>query len=179
MTRATTSPAPNAPALHRQLEATAHVVGLVRQGRSLPDALGEVPGSLRPGVQALASDTLRELGRAQSQLAALVHPGFLRETPSDALAQLPRYVKAMRLRAERAATYSPVLPVSPSSGRVLQVPVEVVDAEAGTIRFVDEDGSTVEQSALGGTAACIELTHIEPTHGGDRSTWTSPSTVAA
>jgi lysyl-tRNA synthetase class 1 len=54
------------------------------------------------------------------------------------------------LRAERAATYSPVLPVSPSSGRVLQVPVEVMDAEEGTIRFYDEDGRQVEQSALGG-----------------------------
>ncbi|WP_120717531.1 lysine--tRNA ligase [Tsuneonella amylolytica] len=54
------------------------------------------------------------------------------------------------LRAERAATYSPVLPISPKSGTVLQVPVEVVDAQGGTIRFTDEDGSTVEQSALGG-----------------------------
>jgi lysyl-tRNA synthetase class 1 len=33
---------------------------------------------------------------------------------------------------------------------VLQVPVEGVDAEAGTIRFTDEDGTRVEQSALGG-----------------------------
>jgi lysyl-tRNA synthetase, class I len=56
------------------------------------------------------------------------------------------------LREERRRTYSPVLPVSPSSGRVLQVPVEVVDAEAGTIRFTDEDGGQVEQSALGGMA---------------------------
>ncbi len=54
------------------------------------------------------------------------------------------------LREERRQTYSPVLPISPSTGRVLQVPVEVVDAEAGTIRFTDEDGSVVEQSALGG-----------------------------
>jgi lysyl-tRNA synthetase class 1 len=54
------------------------------------------------------------------------------------------------LREERRQTYSPILPVSPSSGRVLQVPVEVVDAEAGTIAFTDEDGSHVEQSALGG-----------------------------
>ena len=54
------------------------------------------------------------------------------------------------LRAERAATYSPILPVSPITGAVLQVPVEVVDAAAGTIRFTDEDGQTVEQSALGG-----------------------------
>ena len=54
------------------------------------------------------------------------------------------------LREERRKTYSPILPVSPETGRVLQVPVEVVDAEAGTIRFTDEDGTLVEQSALGG-----------------------------
>jgi len=54
------------------------------------------------------------------------------------------------LREERRQTYSPVLPVSPVSGRVLQVPIEVIDAEAGVVRFTDEDGSVVEQSALGG-----------------------------
>ena len=54
------------------------------------------------------------------------------------------------LREERRKTYSPILPVSPATGRVLQVPVEVVDAETGTIRFTDEDGTVVEQSALGG-----------------------------
>ena len=56
------------------------------------------------------------------------------------------------LREERRKTYSPVLPVSPTSGRVLQVPVEVVDAEAGTIAFTDEDGGRIEHSALGGSA---------------------------
>jgi lysyl-tRNA synthetase class 1 len=56
------------------------------------------------------------------------------------------------LREERRRTYSPILPISPVSGRVLQVPVEVINAEAGTIRFADENGSTVEQSALGGAA---------------------------
>jgi lysyl-tRNA synthetase class 1 len=55
------------------------------------------------------------------------------------------------LRAERRATYSPVLPVSPRSGVVLQVPVEVVDAERGLIRFVDE-GEAIEQSVFGGLA---------------------------
>ena len=54
------------------------------------------------------------------------------------------------LREERRLTYSPVLPISPISGRVLQVPVTVVDADAGTIAFTDEDGSHFEQSALGG-----------------------------
>ena len=55
------------------------------------------------------------------------------------------------LGKERQATYSPVLPVSPKSGVVLQVPVEVVDAEAGLVRFEDE-GETVTQSILGGQA---------------------------
>lgn len=54
------------------------------------------------------------------------------------------------LREERRQTYSPVLPISPNTGKVLQVPVEVVDVEAGIIRFTDEDGSVFEQSALGG-----------------------------
>ncbi len=76
----------------------------------------------------------------------------------DALRQVLRRNQAIldimlpTLREERRRTYSPVLPVSPSSGRVLQVPVEVLDAEAGLIRFADEDGSVVEQSALGGKA---------------------------
>ena len=76
----------------------------------------------------------------------------------DALRQVLRKNQAIldimlpTLREERRRTYSPVLPVSPTSGRVLQVPVEIVDAEAGTVRFTDEDGSVVEQSALGGRA---------------------------
>ena len=74
----------------------------------------------------------------------------------DALRQVLRKNDAIldimlpTLREERRKTYSPVLPISPATGRVLQVPVEVVDAEAGTIRFTDEDGTVVEQSALGG-----------------------------
>ncbi len=55
------------------------------------------------------------------------------------------------LRKERAATYSPILPISAKSGIVLQVPVEVVDADAGLIRF-DDGGDMVTQSALGGKA---------------------------
>ncbi|WP_170005456.1 lysine--tRNA ligase [Pseudopontixanthobacter vadosimaris] len=56
------------------------------------------------------------------------------------------------LREERRKTYSPILPISPTTGVVLQVPVEVIDAQAGMIRFTDEDGREVEQSALGGQA---------------------------
>jgi lysyl-tRNA synthetase class 1 len=56
------------------------------------------------------------------------------------------------LREERRKTYSPVLPVSPKTGHVLQVPVEVVDADAGLVRFQDMDGETIEHSILGGQA---------------------------
>src|SRR5689334_22423192 len=41
------------------------------------------------------------------------------------------------LREERAATYSPFLPISPISGRVLQVPVLEHNPDAGTIVFED------------------------------------------
>ncbi|MEE4537300.1 MAG: lysine--tRNA ligase, partial [Erythrobacter sp.] len=58
------------------------------------------------------------------------------------------------LGEERRKTYSPVMPVSPATGAVLQVPILVTDADAGLIQFVDEDGTTVEQSALGGQAKC-------------------------
>ena len=57
------------------------------------------------------------------------------------------------LREERRQTYSPVLPISQVNGKVLQVPVEVVDAEAGLIRYTDPaSGERVEQSILGGGA---------------------------
>ena len=56
------------------------------------------------------------------------------------------------LREDRRKTYSPVLPISPATGRVLQVPLEVIDAQAGLIAFDDEDGSRVQQSAFGGAA---------------------------
>jgi len=55
------------------------------------------------------------------------------------------------LREERRKTYSPVLPISPKSGRVLQVPVEMVDAEAGLVAFED-GGERIEQSILSGGA---------------------------
>jgi lysyl-tRNA synthetase, class I len=57
------------------------------------------------------------------------------------------------LREERRQTYSPVLPISPESGKVLQVPIEVVDADTGTIRYTDPaTAQEVEQSILAGGA---------------------------
>ncbi|WCT72342.1 lysine--tRNA ligase [Sphingomonas naphthae] len=57
------------------------------------------------------------------------------------------------LREDRRQSYSPVLPISPKSGIVLQVPVTVVDAEAGLIRYVDPaDGEEITTSALSGAS---------------------------
>ncbi|TDQ83133.1 lysyl-tRNA synthetase class I [Dongia mobilis] len=54
------------------------------------------------------------------------------------------------LREERAASYSPFLPVCQKTGRVLQVPVLETNADAGTIVYQDEDGSKVETPVTGG-----------------------------
>jgi lysyl-tRNA synthetase class 1 len=54
------------------------------------------------------------------------------------------------LREERAQTYSPFLPLSPKTGKVLQVPVVAHDVAAGTITYEEEDGSTVEVPVTGG-----------------------------
>lgn len=55
------------------------------------------------------------------------------------------------LREERRKTYSPVLPVSPTTGQVLQVPIEVLDAANGIVRFEDL-GETIEHCIFGGAA---------------------------
>jgi lysyl-tRNA synthetase class 1 len=54
------------------------------------------------------------------------------------------------LGEERRSTYSPFLPVSPTTGRVLQVPTLERNVEKGTIVFEDEDGSKVEVPVTGG-----------------------------
>ncbi|QKC92550.1 lysine--tRNA ligase [Mesorhizobium sp. NZP2234] len=65
-----------------------------------------------------------------------------------------RYDKIMAvmlptLGPERQATYSPFLPISPKSGRVLYVPMKHVDAKAGTITF-DDEGTETTLSITGG-----------------------------
>ena len=57
------------------------------------------------------------------------------------------------LGSERRATYSPFLPVSPTSGRVLQVPILEWNKKAGTIVFEDA-GKLVELPVTGGNVKC-------------------------
>lgn len=54
------------------------------------------------------------------------------------------------LGKERAATYSPFLPISPATGKVLQVEITSIDKDAGTITFTDEDGSEQTVPVTGG-----------------------------
>ncbi len=54
------------------------------------------------------------------------------------------------LGPERRATYSPFLPISPVSGRVLQVPTLKRHPDRGTIVFEDEDGARKEIPVTGG-----------------------------
>jgi lysyl-tRNA synthetase, class I len=53
------------------------------------------------------------------------------------------------LGEERQATYSPFLPISPTSGRVLYVPMKHVDAKNGTVTF-DDEGRETTLSIFGG-----------------------------
>ena len=54
------------------------------------------------------------------------------------------------LGPDRRATYSPFLPISPRTGRVLQVPTLERNVAKGMIVFEDEDGDKTELSVTGG-----------------------------
>ena len=59
------------------------------------------------------------------------------------------------LGPDRRETYSPFLPVSPTSGKVLQVPMETRDLKAGTITYIDPDTKKkVETPVTGGHVKC-------------------------
>ncbi|MEM8770413.1 MAG: lysine--tRNA ligase [Pseudomonadota bacterium] len=51
---------------------------------------------------------------------------------------------------ERRATYSPFLPISPTSGKVLYVPMLERDAKAGTVVYENENGEKVKTAVTGG-----------------------------
>jgi lysyl-tRNA synthetase class 1 len=55
---------------------------------------------------------------------------------------------------ERKETYSPILPVHPETGIVMQVRIDRVDPDAGTVFWTDDDGRKFETSVYGGLAKC-------------------------
>ncbi|MCD7059064.1 lysine--tRNA ligase [Pelagibacterium xiamenense] len=59
------------------------------------------------------------------------------------------------LGEERRATYSPFLPISQTTGKVLQVPIVARDAASGTIVYLDPDtGAHIETTVTGGKVKC-------------------------
>jgi lysyl-tRNA synthetase class 1 len=57
------------------------------------------------------------------------------------------------LGPERRATYSPILPIHPRTGVVMQVPIERVDSFSGTVFWTDpETGTKYETDVTGGSA---------------------------
>jgi lysyl-tRNA synthetase, class I len=68
------------------------------------------------------------------------------------LAQYDRVMDVMlpTLGEERQQTYSPFLPVSPVSGKVLLAKVVARDVPKGTITYVEEDGSQMTVPVTGG-----------------------------
>src|ERR1043166_6242074 len=59
------------------------------------------------------------------------------------------------LGPERRATYSPFLPLSPTSGKVLQVPMIARDVARGTVTYENpETGERIETPVTGGRVKC-------------------------
>ena len=54
------------------------------------------------------------------------------------------------LGPERRATYSPVLPLHPVSGQVMQVPIEAIDVAAATVTWTDPAGERFTTAVTGG-----------------------------
>ncbi|WP_374558580.1 DUF3418 domain-containing protein, partial [Thermomonas sp.] len=71
----------------------------LRQAETILGLVAEVRAKLESKLIGWARANLDDM---QAQLAALAAPGFLRDTPAAALAEYPRWLKALSLRAERA-----------------------------------------------------------------------------
>ena len=71
----------------------------LQQAEAILALVAEVRAKLESKLIGWARANLDDL---QAQLDGLVPPGFLREVPAEALAEYPRYLRAMAMRAERA-----------------------------------------------------------------------------
>ena len=71
----------------------------LQQAEAILAQVAEVRAALEGGLMGWARGNLDDL---QAQLAGLVPRGFLRDVPAEALANYPRYLKAMAIRAGRA-----------------------------------------------------------------------------
>ena len=79
-------------------ELFASAVERLKLAEPIIEAQAEMKPWLQPPLMGFAKASYDDL---HEQLDALLTPGFSRELPTSRLAHLPRYLKAMRLRAER------------------------------------------------------------------------------
>ncbi|MFA7444219.1 MAG: ATP-dependent RNA helicase HrpA [Lysobacteraceae bacterium] len=86
--------------LQREVGAALFGIAMKRLGEAeaILDLIAELRPALTPPVMGFARANLDDLSR---QLGHLAPPGFLRSTPPERLADLPRYLRGMRLRAQR------------------------------------------------------------------------------
>ncbi|SKC75447.1 ATP-dependent RNA helicase HrpA [Pseudoxanthomonas indica] len=99
---------------------------------SILAAVAEVKPQLESPLMGWARGNLDDL---QGQLQGLIHPGFLRRTPAAALAEFPRYLKGMRLRAERALRdpvrdQARMLEIKPFADALAEARAQGLDARA-------------------------------------------------
>ena len=121
--------------LARVADAGRRLFGEAMRRLELAEAILTRVAELRPKLESPLMGWARaNLDDLRAQLDGLVHPGFLRQTPPTALAQLPRYLDAMRLRAERA-----LRDPAKDQARMLELApfVHALDAVRATPAFAD------------------------------------------
>jgi ATP-dependent helicase HrpA len=107
----------------------------LQQAEAILRLVAEVRAALESKLMGWARANLDDM---RAQLDALVAPGFLRDVPAAALADYPRYLKALALRAERAQRdptrdQARLLELQPFVGALLAA--DPADLEAQALRW--------------------------------------------
>ena len=111
----------------------------LQQADTILSLVAEVRAKLESKLMGWARANLDDM---RAQLDALAHPGFLRDVPADVLAEYPRWLKALALRAERAQRdptkdQARMLEIKPFADAL--VTADPADAEAQALRWELEE----------------------------------------
>ena len=110
---------------------------------SIPDPFGEY-NSFAESVNNKLKNFLDSFGIKYELKSAteLYKSGFFDEYLIEVLKNYKKIndIVLPTIGSERRSTYSPILPISQKTGKVLQVPIEIEDEDKGEISFKDEDG---------------------------------------
>ncbi|MCC7247271.1 MAG: DUF3418 domain-containing protein, partial [Lysobacter sp.] len=109
----------------------------LKQAETILVLVAEVRAALESTLMGWARANLDDM---RDQLTALASPGFLRDTPAEALHAYPRYLKALALRAERALRdptrdQARMLELKPFADALQDARDRGVDAAPGWQRF--------------------------------------------